>query len=126
MPLTSIVPIANTTSDLIVADILAARPYNMGDKGGDFVAPDNSQRAEKIQTLNSYQHKLNLDQLRAKDGAAKLIRFGAGSAAALTVNEWAQKSTTDSRTVEQLAQLGLSADALADIAEMHRNDILDG
>lgn len=122
------VPQEYATSHPLVRDELAKRPYDMGDRGGDFVAPDFPVDHEKVSTITPYEHKLNLDTLRAADAAAKTIRFGTGSTGTLSVVEHAQKSTTDSRKVEEAGKRDpfVATNLLADIAEFHRNDILDG
>jgi hypothetical protein len=122
------IPQEYETSNPLVRDELAKRPYDMGDRGGDFVAPDFAVDVEKVSTITPYDHKLSLDTLRAADAAAKSIRFGTGSTSTLSVVEHAQKSTTDSRKVEEAGKRDpfIATNLLTDIAEFHRNDILDG
>jgi hypothetical protein len=116
------------TSNPLVRDELAKRPYDMGSRGGDFVAPDFPVEVEKVSTIVPYEHKLSLDTLRAAGSPAKMIRFGKGSTGTLTVVEHAQRSTTDSREIEAAAKRDpfVATSLITDVAEFHRNDILDG
>jgi hypothetical protein len=111
-------------SNPVVADELAKRPYPTGDKVGDFVAPDFPIDAELVDKVTVVEHKLNLDDLRASGAEAKKIDFEEpGAKESISVVERAQKSTVDSRDLEDAGKAGIQI--ATDRAELHRNDILD-
>jgi hypothetical protein len=108
----------------VVADELAERPYPTGDRAGDFVAPDFPIDAELVDKMTTVEHKLHLDDLRAPGAAAKTIEFeGPPTKESISVVEHAQKSTLDSREIEDAGKAGITL--LTDRAELHRNDVLD-
>jgi hypothetical protein len=118
------IPREYETSNKLVRDDLAKRPYETGERAGDFVAPDYPVDAEKVSHVVIADHKLSTDDMRAADALAKEIRFETGSTAEVSVIERAQKSTIDSRKIEEAAERG-DLSIVTDRAQMHRGDILD-
>jgi len=114
----------HANSNPVVADEVARRPYLRGNQVGDFVAPDFPIDAELVDKVTTVEHKLNLDDVRAPGAEFKKVDFeGPGSKEAISVVERGQKSTLDSREIEDAGKAGIQL--LADRAQMHRDDVLD-
>ncbi len=117
------IPREYATSNPLVRDALARIPLPFGTHVGDFVAPDFPVDAEIVDNVITYEHSLNLDDLRAPDAAAKSIRFETGVISTIRVVERALKTTLDSRKIEEAGFRGV--DIVAERLSYLRQDILD-
>jgi hypothetical protein len=117
------IPREYATSNPLVRDELSRRPKPVGTHVGDFVAPDYPVDAEIVDNVQSADHALNLDDLRAPGAEAKVVQFETGTTSTIRLVERAQKSTLDARKIEEAGSRGV--DILADRAMLHEQDIMD-
>lgn len=121
------IPREYLTSNPAVRDALALIPQPVGNKIGDFVAPDFPIDAEVVDHVTTAEHALELDDLRAPDAQAKEIRFETGSVGTVSIVERALKTTMDSRKIEEAAKraFNLGVDLVAQRLAYLRQDIMD-